>query len=151
VNWVTWENVGIDRLGSAWLISRFIDRDARYSFIPYGSTLPDGAEPFDIPGVRLTHRRGKCTFLTCLREYDITDPALARIGEIINGADVPGNLFSSPESPGLDSVCHAIRRASHDDAEAIRQATPVFDGLYLLFTDELRTTASQSSPESREG
>lgn len=137
MRWVTWENVGIDRMGCAWLISRFIDRGAEFVFVPYAGAVPQGAEPFDIPGVRLTHRRGRCTFITCLREYNMTDPALARIGETINGADVPGGLFSSPESPGLEAVCRAIRKASDDDAEALRHASVVFEGLYRLFSEDL--------------
>jgi hypothetical protein len=137
---VTWENVGIDRMGCAWLVSRFIDRDAEFVFVPYGAALPDDAEPFDVPGVRLTHRRGRCTFETCLREYALDDPALARIGEVINGADVPGHLFSSSESPGLEAVCRGIRKASRDDAEAIGHARAVFEGLYQLFSEESRDT-----------
>lgn len=135
MRWVTWEDVGIDRMGCAWLISRFIDSEAEFAFVPYGSAFPADAEPFDVPGARLTHKRGKCTFLTCLREYGITDPAVARIGEIINGADVPGDLFSSPESAGLEAVCRGIRKASLNDAEAIRLAKTVFEGLYLLFSE----------------
>lgn len=146
MQWVTWENVGIDRMGCSWLISRFIDKDAEFIFVPYGSAFPAGAEPFDVPGARLTHHRGKCTFLTCLREYAITDPAVVRIGDIINGADVPGELFSSPESPGLEAVCRAIRRASRDDSEAIRQAAIVFDGLHALFTDEVRGIEKSDRP-----
>lgn len=136
MRWVTWENIGIDRMGCAWLISRFIDKEAEFVFVPFGSALPEGAEPFDVPGVRLTHRRGKCSFITFLREYNITDPAVVRIGEIINGADVPGDLFSSPESPGLEAVCRGIRKTSIEDAEAIRHAMVVFEGLYCLFSHE---------------
>ncbi|MDP2857681.1 MAG: chromate resistance protein [Bacillota bacterium] len=147
MRWVTWENVGIDRLGCAWLISRFIDKDAEFVFVPYGSAFPEGAEPFDVPGVRLTHHRGRCTFMTCLQEYSLTDPTVVRIGDIINGADVPGDLFSSPESPGLEAVCRAIRRASRDDAEAIRHAMVVFEGLYQLFSDESRSNTRSNKAQ----
>lgn len=138
MRWVTWQNVGIDRMGCAWLISRFIDKEAEFIFVPFSSPLPEGAEPFDIPGVRLTHRRGRSTFITCLREYNLSDPATVRIGEIIDGADVPGDLFSSPESPGLEAVCRGIRRVSRDDSEAIRRGIVVFEGLYRLFSEEPR-------------
>ena len=67
MKWVTWENIGVDRMGSAWLILRFIDAGAEFEFVPAGQTpLPEGYEPFDIPGVRLTHRHGHCTFYTML-------------------------------------------------------------------------------------
>ena len=54
MKWVTWENVGVDRMACAWLIRKHIDPDAEFLFVPYGSQeLPKGAEPFDIPGARL--------------------------------------------------------------------------------------------------
>jgi hypothetical protein len=70
MRWVTWEHVGIDRIACAWLISRFIDPEAEFLFVPSGTvSLPDTAEPFDIPGVRLSHRREHSTFHAFLDEY----------------------------------------------------------------------------------
>ena len=86
MKWVTWADVGIDRMGCAWLISRFIDPQAEFVFVPYGETvLPEGPEPFDIPGVRLSHRQGNSTFRTVLEEYELSDPILQRIAQITNG------------------------------------------------------------------
>ncbi|MBP1154859.1 MULTISPECIES: chromate resistance protein ChrB domain-containing protein [unclassified Paenibacillus] len=83
MKWVTWENVGVERMACAWLIRKWIDSDVEFMFIPVGQKpLPEGFEPFDIPGVRLTHRRGHCTFHTMLREYQIKDPILERIARI---------------------------------------------------------------------
>ena len=70
MRWVTWQDVGVDRIGCAWLIKRFIDPDAEFIFVPPGATpLPEGAEPFDIPGTRLSHRRGHSSFHTIVRAY----------------------------------------------------------------------------------
>src|SRR5437763_1376921 len=75
MKWVTWEQVGVDRMACAWLIRRFVDPQAAFVFVPVGwAPLPGDAEPFDIPGVRLAHRGGHCTFHTLLREYALTDP-----------------------------------------------------------------------------
>jgi hypothetical protein len=72
VKWVTWEQVGVDRMACAWLIKKYIDLQAEFLFVPAGrAPLSDGAEPFDIPGVRLSHHRGHCTFHTMLRELDL--------------------------------------------------------------------------------
>ncbi len=50
MKWVTWEQVGVDRMACAWLITKYIDRDAEFLFVPAGQKpLPEGAEPFDIP------------------------------------------------------------------------------------------------------
>ncbi len=63
MKWVTWENVGVDRIGCAWLILREIDTHADFVFIPAGSSVPADAEPFDIPGVRYSHHGGHCHFM----------------------------------------------------------------------------------------
>lgn len=80
MKWVTWQNVGIDRMACAWLIRCSIDLRARFVFVPEGSLpLPKGVEPFDIPGTRLSHRQGHCTFHTMLRRHKLKDPVLRRI------------------------------------------------------------------------
>jgi hypothetical protein len=80
MKWVTWENVGVDRMACTWLIKKWIDSEAEFSFVPVGEKpLPEGAEPFDIPGVRFSHRRGHCTFYTMLREFNIKDHILELI------------------------------------------------------------------------
>ena len=62
MKWVTWENVGVDRIGCAWLILREIDTQAQFLFVPRGISLPHDAEPFDVPGVRFSHLDGHCSF-----------------------------------------------------------------------------------------
>lgn len=131
MKWVTWENVGVDRMGCAWLILRFIDRRAEFTFIPVGHTpLPEGYEPFDIPGVRLSHRRGHCTFHTLLREYKLYQPHLARIAAIIDEADDVQDVMVEPVAAGLDFVCRGIRRISPDDQTALEHGCLVYDALY---------------------
>src|SRR5919204_6523529 len=89
MKWVTWEQIGIDRMGCAWLILRSIDKQAQFAFITRGSTsIPEGYEPFDIPGVRLSHRGGHSTFHTILNEYALDDLLLQRIANIIDEADI---------------------------------------------------------------
>ena len=45
MKWLTWENIGVDRMACAWLILRFIDENAEFSFVPAGmSPLPEGYE-----------------------------------------------------------------------------------------------------------
>ncbi|GAA3324926.1 hypothetical protein GCM10020331_054730 [Ectobacillus funiculus] len=80
MKWVTWENVGVDRMACSWLIRKWIDSEAEffYLFQLAKKPFPEGAESFDIPGVRLSHRRGHCTFHTMLREFTIKDPILEK-------------------------------------------------------------------------
>jgi hypothetical protein len=131
VKWVTWANVGVDRIGSAWLIRRFVDPDAEFLFVPYGqTTLPDDAEPFDIPGARLSHRRGHSTFFTLLDEYRLDDPVLRRIARVIDEADTAQEVQVEPAAPGLDLLCRGLRRTSPDDATAFERGRLIYEALY---------------------
>jgi hypothetical protein len=136
VKWVTWENVGIDRMGCAWLIRRFIDPKAKFSFIARDASLPDGAEPFDIPGVRLSHHGGHCSFHAMLLEYKLTDLVLARIARIIDEGDTIQEVNLEPAAAGLDLICSGIRRNSPDDAAAIDRATIIYEALYAQLSAE---------------
>jgi hypothetical protein len=137
MKWLTWENVGIDRMACAWLILRFIDPQAEFTFIPIGETPPpEGYEPFDVPGVRLSHQRGHCTFHTMLREYHLDDPILYRIASIIDEADVAQDVTVETIAAGLDFLCRGIRRISPDDPVAIERGRLLYDALYAQLASE---------------
>ncbi|MFO0947334.1 MAG: chromate resistance protein [Planctomycetota bacterium] len=130
MKWVTWENVGVDRIGCAWLIRKWIDPRARFFFIPRGGTLPDNAEAFDIPGARFTHHGGHCSFDALVKHYRLNDPILARMARIIDEADTIQEINVEPTASGLDWICEGIRLISDNDETAIQQGALVFDALY---------------------
>jgi hypothetical protein len=131
VKWVTWQNVGVDRIGCSWLVRRFVDQQPTFLFIPEGSTdIPEGAEPFDIPGVRLSHHGGHCSFYAMLREFKLHDAVLHRIARIIDEADTVQEAEVEPAAPGLDLICTGIRLTSGDDESALSRGTVVYDALY---------------------
>lgn len=131
MKWVTWQDVGIDRMGCAWLISRFIDRDAEFLFLPYGETaLPEGPEPFDLPGVRLSHRRGHSTFHTILEEYQLADPILRRIAQLVDEADTAQEVLVEPAAPGLDLICRGLRLVSPSDQVALERSRLIYEALH---------------------
>jgi hypothetical protein len=130
VKWVTWENIGVDRMACAWLIRRFIDPKAKFQFIARDAAVPTDAEPFDIPGVRLSHHGGHCSFHAMLREYKLTDPVLARIARIIDEADTVQEVKIEPTADGLDLICSGLRRTSPDDATAIDKGAMIYDAVY---------------------
>ena len=140
MKWVTWENVGVDRMACAWLMLRFIDPVATFRFIATGETaIPDGYEPFDIPGVRLTHRGEHCTFHTMLREYKLDDPILKRIASIVDEADVvQGAVMVESIAAGLDYICEGIRRISPNDETAIERGRLIYDALYAKLASETK-------------
>jgi hypothetical protein len=138
MKWLTWQNVGIDRMACAWLIRRHIDPKAEFLFIPEGQQpLPKGAEPFDIPGVRLSHHQGHCTFHTLLREYKIKDGVLQRIAAIIDEADTVQEASVEPAAAGLDLICRGIRRISPSDEVALERGAMVYEGLYAELAEEM--------------
>jgi hypothetical protein len=131
MKWVTWEHVAVDRMACAWLIRRFIDPAAEFRFIPIGQQpAPDEAEPFDIPGVRLSHHGGHSTFHTMLRAYDLQDPVLHRIARIVDEADIVQEVAVEAAAPGLDLICRGLRQISADDYRAIDHGALIYDALY---------------------
>ncbi|GAX90443.1 chromate resistance protein ChrB domain-containing protein [Effusibacillus lacus] len=137
MKWVTWENVGVDRMACAWLIKQYIDPEAEFLFVPTGQKpLPEGAEPFDIPGVRFTHRRGHCTFHTMLREFDLKDPILHRIARIVDEADTVQDIALEPAAPGLDLICRGIRSTCPDDHTVLERGSIIYEALYAQLAKE---------------
>lgn len=137
MKWVTWENVGVDRMACAWLIKKWIDSEAEFLFIPVGQkpSLKD-TKSFDIPGVGFTHRKGHCSFHTMLQEFKIKDPILKRIAQIVDEADTVQEAFLEPIAPGLDYICDGIRLTSQDDLVALERGSLVFEALYAQLSSE---------------
>lgn len=137
MKWVTWENVGVDRMACAWLIRKHIDPQAEFVFVPAGTKpLPEGAEPFDIPGTRYSHYRGHCSFHTLLREHGLKDPILQRIAQIVDEADVVQEAQVEAIAPGLDAICRGLRRTSQNDWEALERGALVYEALYAELSAE---------------
>lgn len=137
MKWVTYENVGVDRMACTWLIRRQIDPKAQFLFVPRGSTeWPKGAEPFDVPDVRLSHHHGHCSFHAFLREYKLTDPVLARIARIVDEADTVQPVSLEPIAAGLDVICEGIRLTSPDDETALTRGELVYDALYARLVQD---------------
>jgi hypothetical protein len=94
------------------------------------SPLPEGAEPFDIPGARLSHHGGHSSFHTIVREYDLDDPIIQRIARMVDEADVTQEVMVEPAAPGLDLICRGLRLTSPDDLAALEQGALIYDALY---------------------
>jgi|SRR5437764_5315100 len=131
MKWVTWKDVGVDRMACAWLIRRFIDPKAKFSFIAQGSAPAKTAgEPFDIPGARLSHHQGHCSFHAFLRHFKLADPVLQQIARIVDEADTVQEALVEPAAPGLDLICRGLRQTSEDDQTALDRGAMIYDALY---------------------
>jgi len=132
VKWATRAHVHIDRAACAWLIRRHIDTDAEFTFVADPAEVPADATAFDMRGVELSHHGGDCSFETILRRYDLTDPVLWRIGQIVHEADLDDERYDAPEAPGLDVVLRGLSMA-YDDELILHLTGPIFDGLYEYY------------------
>jgi hypothetical protein len=129
MKWATRAGIHIDRAACAWLIRRFVDPDARFVFVDDPAAVPADATPFDMRGVALGHVGGDCSFETILRHYDLTDPVLWRIAEIVHVADLDDDRFDAPEAPGLDVLLRGLSMIGTDE-QTLAVSGPLFDGLY---------------------
>jgi len=137
LKWITWEKVGVDRIACAWLIRKYVDPDATFVFIKRGADYKemDGIA-FDIAGANLSHKRGKCSFCTILKEYGITDKILDQICDIVNAADSVNDLLPPPEAAGLDLICRGLTKVLHDDFKALEIGGIIFDAIYKQLNDQ---------------
>lgn len=137
MKWVTWEQVGVDRMACAWLIQKYIDQEAEFLFVPAGQQpLLQGAEPFDIPGARFSHHREHCTFHALLQAYDLSDPVLERIAGIVDEADTLQEVTVEPAAMGLDLICRHL--GYKDDHEQNAAEWIVYDALYAYCQEMIR-------------
>lgn len=136
MKWITRERVKVDRVACPWLIKKHVDPNAEFLFVPAAEVLEiahrEGAIPFDVDGVELGHHGGECSFEAILHRFNLdTDPALALLGKIVNGADTDNALWNQPEGPGLKAIAEGFRHLGFaDDHEINRAEWIVYDALY---------------------
>jgi hypothetical protein len=129
MRWATRAGIHIDRAACAWLIRRFVDTDAEFLFVGDPAEVPADATPFDMRGVALGHVGGDCSFETVLRHFELTDPVLWRIAEIVHVADLDDDRFDAPEAPGLDVLLRGLSMTGTDE-QTLAVSGPMFDALY---------------------
>lgn len=134
--WATRRGCHVDRTACIWLIRRRIDPGAEFHFFSDASEAPAGAELFDVAGARLSHRGDACSFETILEEYDLGDPVLREISEIVHDADLMEDKFGRPESDGLDAVIRGMQLALPNDEVLTLHTDTIFDGLYAYLRRE---------------
>ena len=132
--WVTRKGIHVDRMASAWLIRRFIDKDARFKFVPGKGYRPDPGElRFDMFEAEFTHEGDRCTFEVLLHKFGLTDPALKQIAEIVHDIDLKDEKFGREDTLGLDRLIAGIAMAHPEDEKRLVEGSAVFNGLYEYF------------------
>ena len=127
--WLTRPRPEIDRVGSAWLISKFIDRKPKFVFAPRADADPD-AIPFDMLDAEFSHHGNYCTFETLTKRFAISDKSIAKIGEMIHDADLDDARFQRVEAVGIDRVLKGWAKQGLPDEEILRRGFECFDALY---------------------
>ncbi|MBT9614107.1 MAG: chromate resistance protein [Burkholderiales bacterium] len=133
MKWVTRERPKIDRIACPWLIARFIDKAPEFLYVPSDQVLAvaadTGAVPYDVAGVEMTHVGELCSFDAFLKKYNLTDPALQHLAEIVRAADT-GKPEASPQAHGLLALSLGLSKNFSDDHDMLAQGMVMYDALY---------------------
>lgn len=134
MKWITRSHVHVDRVACPWLITRFVDSDAEFLFVPASSidatAKETGAIPFDAPGVELGHAEGRCSFESIILKYGLKEPGLLKLAKIVHAADVSQDIDTDPIAPGLEAIASGFSLRFPDDLENLEYQFEVYDALY---------------------
>ena len=134
MKWITRSHVHVDRVACPWLITRFIDSQAEFLFVPTSQidqvANEAGAIPFDAPGVELGHVDGRCSFESILLKYGLKEPGLLRLAKIVHGADVSEDIDKEPLARGLEAIASGFSLRFPEDGENLAHQFDVYDALY---------------------
>jgi hypothetical protein len=132
--WITRSHVHVDRVACPWLITRFVDSEAEFLFVPKKEVekvvKETGAIPFDAPGVELGHQDGLCSFESIMLKYDLKEPGLVRLGQIVHSADVDEDIDKDPIARGLEAIATGYSLRFPEDMENVANQFEVYDALY---------------------
>ena len=130
--WLTRTRPEIDRVGSAWLVRRFIDPEAKFVFGDAPAAHPE-AIPYDMLDVELSHHGDHCTFETLIERFGIRDRAVQRLAELIHDADLEDDKFHRVEGFGVERVFKGWAKKGLTDQEILSKGFECFEGLYAEF------------------
>jgi hypothetical protein len=131
MKWVTREKVKVDRVACPWLIQKLIDPQAEFVFLPADTIWSKVTEGivYDVPGCELGHHGEEVSFDSILKKYQLNDPALHVLAEIVRAADShPPNPH--PAGEGLRWIAHGFSALGFSDHEILSREFIVYDALY---------------------
>ena len=146
MRWVTRREIRVNRTATAWLVRRFIDRDAEFLFVEPDDVArverDTGAVGFDAPGARYPHKdgRGRCSFEALADEHRPGDRGLARLARIVRSADFSDEIGLTPEGAGLRAISRGFPLVSKEDHETVERAAFLYDALYASLQSEMEET-----------
>lgn len=130
--WATRCDLWVDRLASAWLIHRFIDRQCRFLWLEDPGTCPADTLGFDFDGARFTHTGRYVTFETLMASFGLDqDVGLQRLGKLVHTLDVGG---TAPEAAGFALLLKGVKHRSPNDDVLLAEGGQLLDDLYCAFS-----------------
>ncbi|RJQ38694.1 MAG: ChrB protein, partial [Nitrospiraceae bacterium] len=132
MTWATRKRPFIDRMASAWLIKKFIDKNSVFRFIDEKDigSLGKGVIAFDVRDGEFTHKGDMCTFEVLVKSFNLKDKALRKIAEIVHELDIKDGKYSNDEAKGIEGLLSGIRKTAKTDAGALEKGMEVFEMLY---------------------
>ena len=134
MKWITRSHIHVDRAACPWLITRFIDSDAEFLFVPTSEiervANETGAIPFDAPGLELGHHDGRCSFESIIQKYSLKEPGLLRLAQIVHAADIAEDIDKDPIARGLEAVATGFSLRYPEDVENLDHQLELYDSLY---------------------
>ena len=128
--WVTRPRPGVDRMASAWLLRRFVDREARFEFAAEPVSRRGRAIPFDAYGAELGHQQGLCTFEVLAVRFRIDDPAVRALGRTVRAVDLDEAEPDDAEAAMVERLVAGLRASHADDTALLEAGMALFEALY---------------------
>jgi len=130
--WVTRKRPFVDRMASAWLIKKFIDKKAIFRFADENDIgeLDRDLVPYDVIGGTFTHIGDMCTFEVLIKSFGLKDKPLKKIAEMVHELDMKDEKYKNPEVKGIEDILMGIRKTVKDDMECLEKGMTVFEMLY---------------------
>ena len=126
----------MDRLATAWLVQRFVDKKPTFIWVVNSKKCPKSALGYDFDGASFTHVGERVTFEFVAASFALDrDPAIKRLGEVVHFIDIGG--IPADEAPGLELILRGLQAQHADDNDLLDACADLFDALYAA----LRTTA----------
>jgi len=128
--WATRKRPWVDRLATAWLVQRFIDRKPSFVWLGDPRKCPKHALGYDFDGATFTHVGDKVTFEVVAESFGLLeDPTLRRLASLVHYIDIGG--IPVDEAPGFELLVRGLQALhAHDDA-LLAAAVPLFDSAYV--------------------
>jgi hypothetical protein len=142
MKWITREKVKVDRVACPWLILHFVDPEAEFVFLPHDTDWSkiDIGTVFDVPNCELGHHGEDVSFNSILKRFQLSNPALELLGEIVRAADShPKNPH--PAGEGLRWIAHGFGAQGLSDHEILEREFVVYDALYRECEQRCRKAA----------